>query len=420
MQLKHLLIIGFVWPEPSSTAAGNRMLQLIHFFLNNNCSITFASTAAETELSVDLEHIGIYKEAIQLNHASFDSFVSALNPDMVLFDRFLTEEQFGWRVAQSAPNALRVLDTEDLHSLRHTREQAFKSNQTHTTNLWLQNDMTKREMASIYRCDLSLIISSHEMQLLTNSVKVDKSLLLHLPFLLDGIGEEHIKKWLSFENRTDFICIGNGKHLPNTDAIAWLKKEIWPLIRKQLPKTQLRVYGAYQPAHIQQMHNPKEGFLVLGWVSDLQKTMQQARVNLAPLRFGAGIKGKLIAAMQSGTPSITTPIGAEGMHADLKWNGDITSNAKAFAEAAVAFHTDEQRWKCAQLNGVHLINTHYNKEALSKRLSSKIKNIQQNIKLHRTQNFIGGMLMHHTMASTKYLSKWIESKNKGNSNQFNH
>lgn len=411
MQLKCLLIIGFVWPEPSSTAAGNRMLQLIHFFLNNNYSITFASTAGETELSVDLESMGVQKVVIKLNHASFDSFVSTLNPDTVLFDRFLTEEQFGWRVAKFAPQALRILNTEDLHSLRNSREKSVKSNQTFTTDLWLQNDMTKREMASIYRCDLSLIISSYEMELLTSVVKIDKNLLLHLPFLLDELAGEHIKEWTPFENRTDFICIGNGKHSPNTDAIAWLKKEIWPLIRKQLPKAQLRIYGAYQPAHIQQMHSPKEGFLVLGWISDLQKTMQQARVNLAPLRFGAGIKGKLITAMQEGTPSITTPIGAESMHANLEWSGHIANNAVEFAEAAVAFHTDEQRWKRAQLNGIEIINTLYNKKPLGKKLHTKIKDLQQRLEHHRTQNFIGGMLMHQTMTSTVYMSKWIEAKN---------
>ena len=411
MQKKRLLIIGLVWPEPSSTAAGNRMLQLVHFFLEQEYDITFASTASKTTLSMDLEELGVQTAFIRLNHDSFDDFIRELNPEIVLFDRFLTEEQFGWRTAQFAPNALRILDTEDLHSLRHTRHEALKADKPFSTDLWLQNDMTKREMASIYRCDLSLIISFYEMQLLTDSIKMDKDILVHLPFLLDKIDVSISKSWKAFEQRKDIICIGNGKHAPNIDAIVWLKKKIWPSLRKRLPKAELHIYGAYFPEHIKQMHNEKEGFLIKGWTSDLQNVFQNTRLNLAPLRFGAGIKGKLIDAMQSGTPSVTTSIGAEGMHANLDWSGRITYGVKDFVEATVTMYNDDTQWKQAQQNGIYIINELYDKEALGKQLSSKIENVQQNLEQHRTRNFIGSMLMHHTAASTKYMSKWIASKN---------
>ena len=166
MSKKDILIIAFVWPEPASTAAGNRMLQLIHYFLDNKYQITVASTAAESELSLNLNTLGVQKASIQLNHSSFDEFIMKLDPQIVLFDRFLTEEQFGWRVAEFAPNALRILDTEDLHSLRHTREKCFKKGNSFFTDSWLKNDITKREIASIYRSDITLIISSYEMYLL--------------------------------------------------------------------------------------------------------------------------------------------------------------------------------------------------------------------------------------------------------------
>ncbi len=89
--MKKILIIGFVWPEPNATAAGSRMLQLINFFIEINYQITFASTASETDNSFDLSSLGITKKKIALNNSSFDTFINELNPEIVLFDRFLIE-----------------------------------------------------------------------------------------------------------------------------------------------------------------------------------------------------------------------------------------------------------------------------------------------------------------------------------------
>ncbi len=407
---KKLLIIAQVWPEPNTTAAGGRMLQLIQCFEKQAYQITIASTASESQHSLTAPNFE--KVHIQLNHSSFDLFISKLKPDMVLFDRFLSEEQFGWRVAESVPNAIRILDTEDLHSLRKTREKAFKSKSEFSTDLWLSEEITKREISSIYRSDLTLVISSYEMYLLKDIIGIDEAILCYLPFLLEPLSEETINNWNSFENRQDFIFIGNGKHAPNVDAIVWLKTKIWPTIRKALPKAQLRIYGAYMPVHIQQMHQPKKGFLVHGWVADANQAMQEAKINLVPLRFGAGLKGKLITAMQNGTPSVTTPIGAEGMLNDLEWSGAIENTAEAIALAAIDLHTNKGKWQAAQKNGVQISNELFSKEKWTPQFTSQLGCIGQNIKKHRAKNFMGAMLQQQTTASSKYLSKWIEEKNR--------
>ncbi|MFT4830463.1 MAG: hypothetical protein ACI815_000097 [Psychroserpens sp.] len=408
---KKILIIGFVWPEPHSTAAGSRMLQLLLFCKGNNYHITFASTAQESEFSMDLGAFGIMKVKIKLNDSGFDQFIQELDPNIVLFDRFLTEEQFGWRVAKHSPNALRVLDTEDLHSLRSVRLEAQKNKKPFSIAAWKQAEMTKREIASIYRCDLSLIISSYEMDLLLGEIKIDEKLLLHLPFMLDPIGESDQLRWLPFENRKDFICIGNGKHTPNIDAIRWLKTEIWPMVRKQLPIINLTIYGAYLPESILQLHLPKDGFLVMGRAANAKEVIGLARVSLAPLRFGAGIKGKLVDAMQCGTPNVTTEIGVEGMHSKLPWSGKISNDADTFAKNAIALYTNKEVWKKCQANGVTIINQLYNRNELEGLLEQRINDTINNLKEHRSSNFIGSMLMHHTAASTKFMAKWIEAKN---------
>ncbi len=409
--MKTLLIIGFVWPEPVSTAAGNRMLQLIEVFKADNYKITFVCAASKNKNSFNLEELGIKTAEIELNNSSFDLFAKELNPTIVLFDRFLTEEQFGWRIAENCPNAIRVLDTEDLHFLRSARQTAHKNNIKISLNS-LMNDLTKRELASIYRCDLTLIISKYELKLLKKTFKVDKSLLIYIPFLLDASNLKSISLYPSFQERNHFMTIGNFKHAPNWDAVIYLKKKIWPLIKQKLPKAKILIYGSYTTEKVINLHNEKEGFLIKGWAESAENVFKNAKVCLAPLQFGAGLKGKLVDAMKYGTPSVTTTIGAEAMHNKLPWNGFIANDINKFVEKAVELYTNEKIWLNAQDNGVKIINKCYSKEKYSVKLLQKIKFIKQNYSCHRLHNFTGTLLMHHTLKSTKYMAKWIEEKNK--------
>ena len=122
--MKNLVIIGKVFPEPNSTAAGSRMLQLMELFLSQNYQITFLSTASISENSFDLSSKNIQFQNIVLNDNSFDDLIKNLNPKIVIFDRFTNEEQFGWIISEQVPNAVKNLDTEDLHLLRNAREKA--------------------------------------------------------------------------------------------------------------------------------------------------------------------------------------------------------------------------------------------------------------------------------------------------------
>lgn len=400
-----------MWPEPYSSAAGSRILQLIDVFLAQNWKITFACAAADSDFMFDVAQLGIDKVNIKLNDSSFDEFIKALNPDLVLFDRFMIEEQFGWRVAENCPNTLRILDTEDLHSLRRARQNAFRENRDFT-NEDLFSEVAKREVASILRCDLSLIISPIEMKILTDKFNVKESLLLLLPFLLPEITSTETEIWPEYESRKHFVSIGNFLHEPNWNAVQYLKQDIWPIIRKELPDAEMHVYGAYPSQKVLQLHKPSEGFLIKGRAENASDVVSAARICLAPLRFGAGLKGKLIEAMQCGTPSVTTDIGAEGMHKNLPWNGEIRNNAQSFAQAAIQLYSDKKSWELAQQNGIQIINQCYSSNLLSPDFLKKIEEIQQNLKQHRLSNFTGAMLMQQTTSATKYMSKWIEEKNK--------
>jgi glycosyltransferase involved in cell wall biosynthesis len=360
---------------------------------------------------IDLESLAVAKKSITLNCSSFDVFIKELKPTIVLFDRFMMEEQYGWRVAENCPDALRLLDTEDLHCLRLARQKAFKENRQFTTDDLLVEEVAKREIACILRSDISIMISEFEIEVLQSVFKIDKKLLYYLPLLLDPINDSTIQNLPLFEDRKDFIFIGNFLHEPNWNAVQYLKETIWPLIKKQLPEVALQIYGAYPSQKVLQLHKPADGFNIMGRADDAQEVVRKARVVLAPLRFGAGIKGKLIESMQCGTPSVTTIIGAESMHGDLPWNGFIADDAQIFANKAVELYQDEKLWQKAQENGFEIIEKRFLKSLFEGDFMKHILEIQTHLKQHRLNNFVGALLQHHTMTSTKYMSRWIEAKN---------
>jgi glycosyltransferase involved in cell wall biosynthesis len=399
--VKHLVIIGLVIPEPASTAAGHRMMQLIQLFSEADYKITFLTASNNIEFS---EKIEIQK--IEINNESFDDKIKQLSPDIVLFDRYVTEEQFGWRVSENCPKAVKIIDTEDLHFLREARRKAFVDKRE-VDNEDLVNDIFKREIASILRCDLSLIISEFEYQLLTGKFKINPDILFYIPFLTEKIE----KNKTAFEDRKHFVSIGNFLHEPNWQTVLKLKS-IWNSIRKQLPEIELHIYGAYAGEKVFQLHNEKEGFLVKGRAENVKFLFNQYRVLLAPIPFGAGLKGKLLESMQFRLPNVTSSIGAEAMHKDLPWNGFIEDSDEKFVEKAIELYQNETVWNQANENDDEILKEVFNKQLYVNSFWEKISEIKNNLESHRTENYLGKILQHHQLNSTKYMSRWIEEKNR--------
>jgi hypothetical protein len=401
------------------------MMQILESFLGQGWDITFSSPAGTGEHRADLTALGIREVPIELNNSSFDTFISQLAPDVVLFDRFMMEEQFGWRVEKHCPDALRVLETSDLQSLRDARHLRLKERLKASDDaddfselfapalraefeFMAETDLAKREIAAIYRCDLNLMISEVEIELLVEQFTVPRNMLHWCPLMVDLPSAPPA----TFEDRAHFLSIGNFRHAPNWDAVLWMKTRLWPLIREQLPSAQLHIYGAYTPPKATALHNAAQGFHVMNWAEDALQVMSAARVCLAPLRFGAGIKGKLVDAMLCGTPNVTTPIGAEAMHGEEPWPGAVTRTAQAFADNAVQLYKDKTRWLDAQAQGLQLLASRYQRTRHGPALIARINECRQHLSSIRRDNFTGSMLRHHQHKSTQYMSQWIEAKNR--------
>ncbi|KAL9185917.1 hypothetical protein ACHAXT_003694 [Thalassiosira profunda] len=378
----------------------------------------------------------------------------------VVFDRFYAEEAYSFRIRELCPDAVLVLDMQDVHSLRAGRrclvEEMDEQSPTgiddqkgsFNRDLMEQvmafdpathlgddrskagakaHDMFLRELASVHRSDLVLVCSSAEMKLL-ESWNVPKWKLVPASFFCmeedSPVGGDG-RSIHTFEDRDDFVSVGGFKHAPNVDSAKVLRHELWPRIREQLPEARMHVYGAYPTQEILSLHQAELGFLVHGHVDELDRALLQSRVLLAPLRFGAGIKGKIVDAWRCGCPVVTTPVGAEGMLDDdepssiwsihqrsenTNWGGMVASDADQFVDAAVEAYTRKDLWLRCRDEGTRLLRRLFNGKASLPIVETGILDTASNLRRRRQLDYVGAMLWRDSQRSTDYFSRWIELK----------
>ena len=413
-----VLWICFVWPEPTSSAAGVRTRQLIELSRSHWGSgageLRVCSPCQSNQYQAQLESLGIKTARFEPNDQSFDRFIDDYQPNLVFFDRFQIEEQFSWRVNKYCPQAMRVLDTIDLHSLRRLRQGKFEKEGIASTlsDYELSSSDALREVAAIYRSDLALVVSDFERDLLVDRYNVPTGLVeLCRPNYFKS------KEILGFDQRANFVSIGNFNHPPNIDSVRLLQSVVWPNLRSKLagaglPFAELHVYGAYPNHEAHALDNKATGFRVMGWTPDVAATLARYRVNLAPLRFGAGIKGKICDGWSVGTPCVASSIAAEGMHQTLPFGGAIEDDLERFCDQALKLYQDRADWQQAQQFGMTLLETLYNEDRNSAKLIAAIEQVRVNIQARRARNIVGSMLWYHGNRSTEYFSRWIEAKNR--------
>jgi O-antigen biosynthesis protein len=355
---------------------------------------------------------------------------------LALFDRYFSEEMFSFHLHKLFPDSVVfVLDMQDMHSLRRMRRNWVEQNDDDGDGLrhaiplaaelvpTIQDSMLLRELACIYRCDLTLVCSPFEYDLLVQRYQVPREKLCVAP--LFGGGDWSAKSLRSFAERRDFVFVGGVKHLPNVDALRQLKR-LWPLIRQQCRMTQeqqgplpsLYFYGAHCSSHLRtELQDPKNGFFIHGYVSaPIDEVLSDKRVMLSPLRFGAGIKGKHVDAWRCGVPVVTTSIGSEGMlmHDDgaIGFGGQIANTDRDFVHAAATLYNSEPAWTEAAVNITprRLFNLCSDWE----RIRARILDVVHEKDERRSRDVFQNILWHQTNRSTEYFSKYIECKDEKN------
>lgn len=353
--LRHVLVIDALTPEPDKDSGSLRMVNLIRLLQTEGNHVVFmpANSMHAGGYTLDLQRSGV--EAWHAPHlTSIPAWLREHGPrfDVVLLSRHYVAAEFLPLVRRFAPRARVVFDTVDLHFLREMRGAELSGD----ASLRRAAERTRdRELALIQQADTALVVSPLERDMLATllpDARVEVLSNLH----------EVATTGLPFEERHDLVFVGGFRHPPNVDAVRWFGSEVFPLIRARQPGIRFHCIGMAPPAEVLALQS-QPGIVVHGHVADLDPYMDGARIALAPLRFGAGVKGKVNLSMAHGQPVVATTCAVEGMHLSDGHDVLVADDAAAFAEAVLRLYGDAALWQRLSDNGLANIARHFSMDA---------------------------------------------------------
>ena len=354
MAKAHILYVDAVTPEPDKDSGSvdafytMKILQAqgyrVHFVPGSN----FAHWGEATE---NLERMGV--ECI---YAPFYTNMNALldeRGDMfqyVVLSRAESCEHYLDVIKKKCPSAKIIYNTVDLHFLRKAREAEISGK---ATDKKAAAKMQKEELGYIDKSDRIIVISHAERELLSKTHKISSRKIHTIPLIRNETQREG-----GFEGRKDIAFIGGYKHPPNIDAVHWLVNEVWPAIEKAVPDATLRICGSHMPKEFYEYASDR--ISIDGFIPDLDEFLRGLKLTIAPLRFGAGLKGKVASSIGAGVPCIGTDIAFEGMaEKGLKAIKFEANTPKDFAKHCAALYLNEKKWEKASISGVSYHNDNY-------------------------------------------------------------
>lgn len=427
--LGSVLVLSNLYPQPSASAAGVRTSYLLRRLCQDDdwTAIHYGTGAPTPYSGANTEVDNLAAEGVEFHSVPPNQSLTMKklldeieDLSLVIFDRFYSEEAYSFHVYNHCPEVVRVVDMQDFHSLRNGRKQIVDSTKNddfswdsieEVLHFVPSNDdsMLLRELASMHRSDLTLVCSPHEHDLLIDTYNIPVSKLCLAPFWVIKQQRE-TTPLTGWQERRDFVFIGNYRHAPNVDAVQQLR-HVWPRIREQLPEVKLHVYGAFCSPSIQKFQNPDYGFLVHGFVDNLKDGLSDKRVMLAPLRYGAGIKGKIIDAWMFGLPVVMTRIASEGIFKSNQESvgGIVANTIDDFVNGAIRLYTNQRHWEGVMENIDDVLERRFS-EGQFTQVSRALKHAVTNRHELRRNDYFGPLLWHQTTRSTEYFSRWIECK----------
>ena len=249
-----------------------------------------------------------------------------------------------------ASQARLILEVADLHFLREQRAATLAGDAA----LQRQAEQTRRqELATISACDVVLVTSSVEQALLQRELPSTRVILLPNMHEVRGPGP-------AYAARSGLLFVGGFGHPPNVDAVNWLINDIFPRVRAKRPDITLHLVGAMPEDAVTRLQGP--GIVIHGRVAELSAMLDTCRIALAPLRFGAGVKGKINVAMSHGLPVVATTLAAEGMHLIDGENALLADDAANFADAILRLYADEALWMRLSSAGLENVRRYFSIE----------------------------------------------------------
>jgi glycosyltransferase involved in cell wall biosynthesis len=269
---------------------------------------------------------------------------------MVLMARHYVAIKHIETVRAFAPAALVVFDTVDLHFLREERLAELESSALAKAAARAKRE---EELALIRKADVTLVVSPTEHALLADLVPEARVMVLSTIHELLPPGKP-------FAEREGLVFIGGFQHPPNADAVLWYAREILPLLRERLPGVRTVIVGSLVPAPIKTLAAPD--FVIAGYVPDVAPYFNGCRISISPLRYGAGVKGKINLAMSYGLPVVATSVSIEGMHLTSGEDVLVADTPAEFADAIVRLYHDRELWEKLAAGGRDNIRRYFSRD----------------------------------------------------------
>lgn len=353
---RHILILDEEVPRPQRDSASLRQFNLIRLLLQGGAHVVFVPIRREHggEATTALQQLGVevwYAPYLQ----NIASWLREHGPrfDVAMMVRHHLAQECLPLLERFAPRARRVFDTVDLHYLRERRGAEVAGDSA----LLRSAERTRAsELLVMERCDVTVLVSPAEReQLLLDAPGVHVELISNLHEIA-GAGT-------AFAERQDLVFVGGFRHAPNLDAMEWFIGDVFARVRAELPEVVFHCIGAAAPDSLLALAARQPGVQMHGFVEDIVPFMDGIRIAVAPLRFGAGVKGKINLSMAHGQPVIGTSCAVEGMHVRDGEDALVADDAAAFAAAIVRLYQDEVLWNRLAAGGLANVTTHFSLQA---------------------------------------------------------
>lgn len=352
-----VLVIDDVIPSPDRDAGSARMMHILRILAERHDVVFMAiSSLARPEYEAQLREAGIeIASPLDLHRILRErQFIAAIlsRPDIA--------DPLTGSIRRLAPNIKIIYDMVDVHHLRLEREAQVTGDTRLNSEAKRYRDM---EIRAARRSDLVWCTSRADQEIMRTLAPETPSEIVPTIHEIHSTGPE-------FDDRRDLIFVGSFAHRPNVDAVHFLGREVIPVVRRSLPDVELLVVGGGAPESFSEYAS--SGVRVLGYVPDLDPVLRETRVFVAPVRYGAGINGKIGEALGYGVPVVTTAVGAKGW--DIV-NGDqalIADTADEFAKATIRLYSDRELWKRVRNAGTRHLEKAFTPEAVREVINNSL------------------------------------------------
>ncbi|NKJ20890.1 glycosyltransferase [Dyella sp. SG609] len=354
-----LLVVDGTTPDASRDSGSLRLMEMFEIFRSLGWSVTFCPDDTRTSRA-DMHRLGRFGvEILALSSAEgLPRWLAEHGKELraVMLCRHTVAGQYLHIVRQHAPQAKLIFDTVDLHFVREQRaaELSGQASMLRQAKLSRQSELTL-----IADSDVTFVVSPDEQALLRSLAPAARVELVSNIHVIHGCTKPHAE-------RRGLLFVGGHGHPPNVDAMRWIAGAILPELRKVDPDVVVHILGDISDALRAEL--AQDGLQLHGRVADLDPWMETCLASLAPLRFGAGVKGKINMSMSYGLPVIATPLAVEGMHLHDRDNVLLAGEAEAFAAAYRQLRDDPALWSRLSAAGLDNIRHYFSVEAATRTL----------------------------------------------------